>query len=216
MCQGWHSTILHSQNLLWNTLLQVAPGDKGNFYLVAICKMDGYTCFIMAHNATATIGGGCFWCVEAVYKHLEGVRRVVSGYAGGQTPNPTYKEVCSGSTGHAEVTQIEFDPDVLDYRGLLDIFWKAHDPTTPNRQGADSGTQYRSIILYHDEEQHTIAIESRDAAQKAIRRPIVTEIVPLQTFYPAEDYHQDYYDSNPTAAYCSFVIRPKLKKMGMT
>ncbi len=163
----------------------------------------------------ATIGGGCFWCVEAVYKRIEGVQSVTSGYAGGTTPNPTYQDICTGRTGHAEVIQIVFDPNVVTYKELLEVFWKAHDPTTRNRQGADVGTQYRSIILYHDETQREIAEASREEAQQHFSDPIVTEIVPLETFYPAEEYHQDYFESNPRAGYCRLVIHPKLRKLGM-
>ncbi|MFN3409347.1 MAG: peptide-methionine (S)-S-oxide reductase MsrA [Limisphaerales bacterium] len=160
----------------------------------------------------ATLGGGCFWCVEALFEMLPGVKAVVSGYAGGQTPNPTYKEVCSGTTGHAEVVQIEFDPARITYAELLRHFWDAHDPTTLNRQGADVGTQYRSIILYHDAEQKAVAEQSKAEAQRQFSRPIVTEIVPLTRFYPAEDYHQDYFRNNPGQGYCQMVIRPKVEK----
>lgn len=162
---------------------------------------------------TATLGGGCFWCVEAVYERFEGVIAVRSGYAGGDTPDPAYKEVCSGETGHAEVIQIDFDPAVSSYRDIIDLFWEAHDPTTLNRQGADVGTQYRSIILYHNDEQKRIAEESKRDAQERIGQPIVTEIVPLEKFYLAEDYHQNYYDSNRQAPYCTYVITPKLEKL---
>jgi peptide-methionine (S)-S-oxide reductase len=166
-------------------------------------------------NATelATYGGGCFWCVEAVFQRLDGVKKVVSGYAGGKTENPTYKQVCSGETGHAEVIQIEFDPKKISYSDLLDVFWLAHDPTTLNRQGADRGTQYRSIILYHDERQKQLAEASKKKAAGQFRDSIVTEIVPLTKFYKAEDYHQNYYNDNQNAPYCQFVIRPKLDKL---
>jgi peptide-methionine (S)-S-oxide reductase len=164
-------------------------------------------------RAHATFGGGCFWCVEAVFERLDGVTSAVSGYAGGKTPNPTYEQVCSGTTGHAEVVQIEFDPGKISYERLLEVFWQAHDPTTLNRQGADAGTQYRSIILYHDETQKMIAEKSKSAAQKMFRDPIVTEIVTFTVFYPAEDYHQGYYDDHGGAPYCSVVIRPKLEKL---
>lgn len=159
----------------------------------------------------ATFGGGCFWCVEAVFERLEGVRSVTSGYAGGHTPKPTYRQVCTGDTGHAEVVQIEFDPRTISFARLLDVFWDAHDPTTPNRQGADTGTQYRSIILWHNEAQKQTAEKSKAAAAKRFKSPIVTEIVPLKQFYPAEEEHQDYFRKNPNAPYCAFVIRPKLK-----
>jgi len=163
----------------------------------------------------ATLGGGCFWCVEAVSERIEGVKSVGSGYAGGSVANPTYEQVCTGSTGHAEVVQIAFDPRVLGFEKILEIFWKAHDPTTLNRQGADVGTQYRSIILYHDEAQKAAAEKSIRAAQKLYDRPIVTQVEPLRAFYPAEEYNQDYYQNNPYAGYCSFVIRPKLQKLGL-
>jgi len=161
----------------------------------------------------ATFGGGCFWCLEAVFEKLPGVKSVVSGYAGGHKANPTYKEVCSGLTGHAEVVQIEFDPGTISYEELLDVFWAAHDPTTLNRQGQDVGTQYRSIILYHDEQQRQAAAESIDAISKRIGRRVTTELKPLTTFYPAERYHQDYYRNNPAQAYCRIVIKPKLEKL---
>jgi len=161
-----------------------------------------------------TVGGGCFWCVEAVYERLEGVTEVISGYAGGTTENPTYKEVGTGMTGHAEVVQVTFDPDKISYKELLEWFWKAHDPTTLNRQGADVGTQYRSIILYHSEEQKEIAEASKKEAASDFSDPIVTEIAPLIKFYVAEDYHQDYFDNNRYAGYCRVVIAPKLKKLG--
>lgn len=163
----------------------------------------------------ATLGGGCFWCLEAVFQRLNGVRSVVSGYAAGTTKNPTYKEICTGNTGHAEVIQIEFDPAVISYAQLLDAFWACHDPTTLNRQGADHGTQYRSIILFHDEAQKSEAVRSRDRAQSDLKDPIVTEILPLPEFYPAEEYHQNYYNDNRAAGYCQVVIRPKLQKLGM-
>jgi peptide-methionine (S)-S-oxide reductase len=162
---------------------------------------------------TATFGGGCFWCVEAVYVRLPGVISVSSGYAGGHTETPTYREVCGGDTGHAEVTQIVFDPAKISYEKLLEVFWQAHDPTTLNRQGADEGTQYRSIVLYHDEKQKLQAEKSKLAAQAGFRNPIVTEIVPFKKFYPAEDYHQGYYDANSSAPYCQMVITPKLEKL---
>lgn len=166
-------------------------------------------------NATelATYGGGCFWCVEAIFQRLDGVKSVTSGYAGGKKENPTYKEVCGGDTGHAEVIQIEYDPKKITYAQLLDVFWQAHDPTTLNRQGADRGTQYRSIILFHDEKQKQVAEASKKTAASQFRDPIVTEIVPLTKFYKAEGYHQNYYNDNSNAPYCQFVIRPKLDKL---
>ena len=165
------------------------------------------------HTEVATLGGGCFWCMEAEFQRIPGVISVTSGFAGGTKPNPTYKEVCTGETGHAEVTQIEFDPQKISYEKLLDYFWDAHDPTTLNRQGADTGTQYRSIILYTTEAQKAAAEKSKAEAQKHFKSPIVTEIVPLQKFYKAEDYHQNYYNDNPNQGYCQFVIRPKVEKL---
>ncbi len=161
----------------------------------------------------ATFGGGCFWCMEAVFQRLPGVKSVTSGYAGGHIENPTYQQVCSDATGHAEVIQIEFDPQKISYEKLLDVFWEEHDPTTLNRQGNDEGTQYRSVILYHDETQRKTAEKSKAEAQKNFSRPIVTEIVPLKKFYPAEGYHQDYYNNNSNAPYCRVVIQPKLEKL---
>ena len=161
---------------------------------------------------TATLGGGCFWCTEALCQMLPGVKSVTSGYAGGTTENPTYKEVCTGRTGHAEVIQIEFDPKVVSYEKISGTFWEAHDPTTLNRQGADSGTQYRSIILYNSEAQKLAAEKSKAEAQKHFSKPIVTEIVPLKNFYKAEEYHQDYFRSNPNQPYCQVVIQPKVEK----
>ena len=161
----------------------------------------------------ADLGGGCFWCMEAVFERLPGVISVTSGFAGGTTPDPTYEEVCTETTGHAEVTEIKFDPAKISYSQLLDVFWQAHDPTTLNRQGADVGTSYRSIILYRDENQKRLAEESRAQAQKNFKHPIVTQIVPLKKFYPAENYHQEYYDKNVSAPYCQLVIAPKLHKL---
>jgi peptide-methionine (S)-S-oxide reductase len=166
-----------------------------------------------ARREVATLGGGCFWCLDAAYRRVEGVTGVVSGYAGGQDPNPTYQRVCSGRTGHAEVVQVEFDPDVISYRDILDVLWAIHDPTTPNQQGHDVGTQYRSIILTHDDAQRAAAEASRDAVQSLWPRPVVTEIVPLEVFHPAEEYHQDYYARNPEQGYCQAVINPKLARL---
>jgi len=162
----------------------------------------------------ATLAGGCFWCLEAVYVQLRGVERVDSGYTGGTSENPTYEEVCSGRTGHAEVVQITYDADVISYRDLLDIFFTIHDPTTLNRQGADVGTQYRSAIFYDSPEQKQIADEviRRVDAEKIWDAPIVTQVVPLTRFYPAEEYHRDYYERNPQQGYCRVVIAPKVAK----
>ena len=161
----------------------------------------------------ATFGGGCFWCLEAVFERVDGVKAVTSGYAGGAMPDPNYKEVCNGDTGHAEVIQIEFDSKKVSYEQLLEVFWAAHDPTTLNRQGADQGTQYRSVILYEGEAQKAAAEKSKAAEQKEFGGKVVTEIVPLTKFYPAETYHQDYYRNNTHAPYCMMVITPKLKKL---
>jgi peptide-methionine (S)-S-oxide reductase len=161
----------------------------------------------------ADLGGGCFWCMEAVFERLPGVISVTSGFAGGTTENPTYREVCTETTGHAEVTEIAFDPAKVSYAKLLEVFWQAHDPTTLNRQGADEGTSYRSIILYRDEKQKLVAEKSKLDAQNNFHNPIVTEIVPLKKFYKAEDYHQQYYDNNSSAGYCQVVIAPKLQKL---
>jgi peptide-methionine (S)-S-oxide reductase len=166
------------------------------------------------HLEAATFGSGCFWCTEAFFESLKGVKSVVSGYSGGFVKNPAYKEVCSGRTGHAEVTRITFDPAVISYAELLEVFWATHDPTTLNRQGNDSGTQYRSVIFYHNAEQERIALASREAAKESGTwpNPIVTEISPLVNWYPAEDYHQDYFANNPEQPYCAFLIRPKMDK----
>jgi peptide-methionine (S)-S-oxide reductase len=161
---------------------------------------------------TAVFGGGCFWCLDAQFKLVPGVKSVVSGYAGGTTKNPTYEQVCSETTGHAEVIQVEFDPSEVSYEDLLRKFFHAHDPTTLNRQGPDVGTSYRSIILYKDANQKQIAEKVKAEAQKDWSDPIVTEIVPLQTFYKAEEYHQDYFAKNPDQAYCRLVVAPKVKK----
>ncbi len=166
----------------------------------------------MAH---ATLGTGCFWCSEAVFQRVKGVISVEPGYAGGNVPNPIYEQVCSGQTGHAEVSRITFDPSVVSFETLLDVFWHTHDPTTLNRQGADIGTQYRSVIFYENEEQRKIAVESKTRvnASGLWDNPIVTEIEPLNNdFYPAENYHQNYYNNHPNAAYCSVVIAPKIAK----
>jgi peptide-methionine (S)-S-oxide reductase len=166
----------------------------------------------------ATLGGGCFWCLEPIFKDLVGVEDVEVGYAGGDVPNPTYKAVCTGTTGHAEVAQIRFNPEIISFRELLEVFFSIHDPTTLNRQGADVGTQYRSAIFYHDDQQKQIAeevIASIDA-QSIWGRPIVTEISPLDTYYPGEDYHQEYFENNPGQPYCQMVIRPKIEKFEKT
>ena len=167
------------------------------------------------NHEVATLGGGCFWCVEAVFEEIRGVVDVVSGYAGGKVSNPSYREVCAGRTGHAEVVQVTFDPDVLSYREVLQIFFTTHDPTTPNRQGADVGTQYRSVVFYHDDEQERIAEEviREFEAEGVWDAPIVTELAPLPAFYRAEEYHQDYFAQNPAQPYCQAVIAPKVSKL---
>lgn len=163
---------------------------------------------------TATFGSGCFWCSEAIFERVKGVHKVISGYAGGNVEKPTYEQVCTGKTGHAEVCQITFDPSIVSFEELLKIFWKTHDPTTLNRQGADAGTQYRSVIFYHSDEQKKLAEHYKLELDKsgAWENPIVTEISPLTKFFPAEDYHQNYFANNPTQGYCSFVIAPKVEK----
>lgn len=162
-----------------------------------------------------TLAGGCFWCTEAIFKRLKGVKSVIPGYTGGHTENPTYDEVCSGRTGHAEAIDIEFDPDVISFEKILDVFWKLHDPTTLNKQGVDVGTQYRSVIFYHDEEQKKIAEESKKRVEESgmYKDRIVTEIIPFSNFYKAAGYHQHYYDKNKDAPYCQIVIDPKIKTL---
>lgn len=160
----------------------------------------------------ATLGGGCFWCLDAVFRDLRGVQGVVSGYSGGEVANPSYESVCAGTTGHAEVVQVTFDPDVISFRELLEVFFTIHDPTTLNRQGADSGTQYRSAVYHHSPEQQVAAAAVMADVQSLWNDPIVTEVAPLETFYPAEDYHQDYYRANPSQPYCQVVIAPKVAK----
>lgn len=166
------------------------------------------------NTSIATFGAGCFWCVEAIFEELNGVIHVESGYSGGHVANPTYEEVCTGTTGHAEVIQITFDPEVISYIELLEVFWKTHDPTTLNRQGPDVGTQYRSVVFYHNDEQRKLSLEMKEKLDREgiWENPIVTEIVPYETFYRAEDYHQDYYSQNISQPYCTFVITPKIKK----
>jgi len=163
---------------------------------------------------TITFGAGCFWCVEAIFENLNGVVDVKSGYAGGSVKNPSYKEVCTGTTGHAEACQIIYDPNIISFKELLEVFWTVHDPTTLNRQGGDVGTQYRSVIFYHTEKQRELAVEYRDKLEDegAFQNPIVTEITAFTNFYKAEDYHQDYYDLNGEQPYCKMVIKPKVEK----
>jgi peptide-methionine (S)-S-oxide reductase len=163
----------------------------------------------------ATIGGGCFWCTEAVFKELRGVEKVESGYSGGKVEHPSYQEVCTGATGHAEVVRVTFDPRVISYRDILQIFFTTHDPTTLNRQGADVGTQYRSVVFYHDNEQKAAAEQAirEFNASKVWKRPIVTEVIPFKAFYKAEEYHQNYFERNPNSGYCQAVIEPKIAKL---
>ena len=169
----------------------------------------------MAKSEIATLGGGCFWCVEAVFQRIDGVISVKPGYAGGNVKNPTYKQICTGNTGHAEVAKIEFDSSKITYSQILKVFWQSHDPTTLNRQGNDVGTQYRSVIFFHDESQEEIAKKSKiDADESGFwDNEIVTEITPLNNYYDAEDYHDNYYNNNPNQPYCLFVIKPKLDKL---
>jgi peptide-methionine (S)-S-oxide reductase len=187
------------------------------FALVAIlqAKAQSQTKKVETTNVQiATFGAGCFWCTEAVFLNVKGVTKVVSGYTGGKVKNPTYREICTGMTGHAEVTQITFDPAVVSFEELLEVFWNTHDPTTLNRQGADEGTQYRSAVFYADENQKALAeaYKKQLEASHVYKNPIVTEITTLTTFYPAEDYHQNYYELNPNQGYCQYVIRPKVDK----
>ena len=170
---------------------------------------------LTSRTEVATLGGGCFWCTEAVFSELRGVASVEPGYSGGNVANPTYGQVCSDTTGHAEVSQVSFDPNSLSFRDLLKVFFYTHDPTTPNKQGADEGSQYRSVIFYHSEEQRRVAQEviNELANEKAFKGPIVTELVQFVSFYPAEDYHHEYYRRNPRQSYCQVVISPKLSKL---
>ena len=169
----------------------------------------------MAKSEIATLGGGCFWCVEAVFQRIDGVISVKPGYAGGNVKNPTYKQICTGNTGHAEVAKIEFDPSKITYSQILNVFWQSHDPTTLNRQGNDVGTQYRSVIFFHNESQEEIAKKSKVDADKSgyWDNEIVTEVTLLNNYYDAEDYHDNYYNNNPNQPYCLFVIKPKLDKL---
>jgi len=169
-------------------------------------------------NEKATLAGGCFWCLEAIYKKVKGVKEVIPGYSGGQTKSPTYEQVCSDTTGHAEAIQITFEPDVISYVEILKIFWQIHNPTTLNRQGHDIGSQYRSVIFYHNEEQRKIAEKSKKDLQDAHiwPDPIVTEIIPVDEFYPAEEYHKNYFRNHPESGYCQLVVRPKVEKFKKT
>jgi peptide-methionine (S)-S-oxide reductase len=218
---SWRHTVLVGMK---NFRLQTAPRGLFRLFLWAAAMASGFT-FPTVMNAdpaltnapaklqSATFGGGCFWCAEAVFQRIPGVKTVASGFAGGATVDPSYEEVCTGQSGHAEVIQIQFDPSVISYEKLLEIFWEAHDPTTLDRQGNDVGTQYRSIILYSDEAQKDAAEKSKAEAARHFSSPIVTQIVPLTKFYSAEGYHQDYYNQHTHETYCQFVIRPKLQKL---
>ncbi|CAN5527251.1 peptide-methionine (S)-S-oxide reductase MsrA [soil metagenome] len=194
-------------------LLAACGASGGNDHLPPASTAK-QTTMTTPSSAKATFGGGCFWCTEAVFQLLDGVLKVESGYSGGSVKNPTYKAVCTGTTGHAEVTQITYDPSVVTYDDLLQVFFASHDPTTLNRQGNDAGTQYRSVIFTHDAEQERIAKAYIDqlTKSKTWSDPIVTEVSPITTFYVAEDYHQDYYNQNGSQPYCSFVVRPKVEK----
>lgn len=196
-----------SVGLAWSQGLLAVPEALRSAPAPAVPAPEG--------SGQATFGAGCFWCTEAIFQRVKGVHSVVSGYTGGTVENPTYEQVCTGNTGHAEAVQITYDPAVVTYPELLEVFWSTHDPTTRNRQGADVGTQYRSAVFYHTEEQRRLAEEYKQKldAEGVFARPIVTEIVPVTTFYPAETYHQDYYNQNPRNRYCAVVIRPKLEKL---
>ena len=184
------------------------------FLLFATLALGCAVCFAEAMNdEIAVVGGGCFWCVEAVYQGQPGIKSVVSGYAAGKNPNPTYEEVCTGQSGHAEVVKISYDPSVISYGKILELFWDAHDPTTLNRQGADRGTQYRSIIIAQNQDQRALAEKSKAEAQARFRDPIVTEIIDAREFFPAEGYHQDFTARNPNHPYVQAVIVPKLEKL---
>ena len=183
------------------------------FVLAPVLKAQPAPANAPAKLQTATFGGGCFWCADAIFQRIPGVKSVVCGFAGGNKVNPTYEDVCTGTTGHAEVIQLQFDPAIISYEKILEIFWEAHDPTTLNRQGADKGTQYRSIILYSDDTQKAAAEKSKSEAASHFHSPIVTQIVPLKAFYPAEEHHQNYYNLNADQPYCQFVIGPKLRKL---
>jgi peptide-methionine (S)-S-oxide reductase len=207
------SACFHVADGVTARLLRAAGALLCCFYLMPFMNAQPGPASTPAKLQTATFGGGCFWCAEAVFQRIPGVKSVVSGFAGGTTANPSYPEVCTGKTGHAEVIQIKFDPAVLSYEKLLEIFWEAHDPTTLNRQGNDTGTQYRSIILYSDDAQKAAAEKSKAEAAPRFSAPIVTQIVPLTKFYPAEEHHQNYYNLHSNEGYCQFVIGPKLHKL---
>lgn len=209
-----------------NKLLKIKLALVGLMFTAIACnsqnKVSNKTSMTQTNNQStlagmekATFGAGCFWCVEAVFQRLKGVSKVESGYTGGHTKNPTYREICTGTTGHAEVAQVTFDPKVISFAELLEVFWRTHDPTTLNRQGNDVGTQYRSAVFYHNDEQRKVAEKSKKEAGEAKIWPnkIVTEITPLKVYYPAENYHQNYYNNNRKQGYCVYVIDPKVEKL---
>jgi peptide-methionine (S)-S-oxide reductase len=201
--------ILLKSLLLGSLVLSNTLKDPAN-----MSKQENQTITSPQGKEVVTLGGGCFWCIEAIFEELHGVEQVESGYSGGRADDPTYEQVCAGTTGHAEVVQVTFDPKIISLKEILEVFFTVHDPTTLNRQGADVGTQYRSMIFYRSEEQKTLAEQAIREIQKAKlwKAPIVTEIVPFKAFYKAEDYHQEYYKKNPGQAYCRIVIEPKIKK----
>jgi peptide-methionine (S)-S-oxide reductase len=210
--QGKHSALFSGEDWVYRRGVMRALLPTLIFGLLAMTLPAAET--TPASIEKITMGGGCFWCVEAVFQRIKGVKSVASGYAGGTVENPTYKQVCTGETGHAEVIQLTFDPGVVSFERLLDVFWAAHDPTTLNQQGADRGTQYRSVIFYENDRQKELAEKSKDAAQKGFQSPIVTQIAPMPKFYKAEDYHQNYYNENKNLnRYCTVVISPKLQKL---
>jgi peptide-methionine (S)-S-oxide reductase len=208
------ATVLRKQLTVLATMLVSAFGLTGQAQPANQPKSAAMTTNQSAHLEKATFGTGCFWCTEALYESLDGVIDAVSGYEGGQKPNPTYKEVCTGTTGHAECVEVTYDPSKITFQELLEAFFRSHDPTTLNRQGADVGTQYRSVIFYHNDEQKRLAETAKAELNKAgaYANPIVTEISPATTFYEAEAYHQSYFANNPEQGYCAFVIAPKLDK----
>ena len=201
--------ILLKSLLLGSLVLSSALKGTAN-----MSKPENQTVAFSQGKEVVTLGGGCFWCIEAIFEELNGVEQVESGYSGGRVDDPTYEQVCTGTTGHAEVVQVTFDPKIISLKEILEVFFTVHDPTTLNRQGADIGTQYRSVIFYRSEEQNTLAEQVIREIQKAKlwKVPIVTELVPFKAFYKAEEYHQEYYKKNPGQAYCRIVIEPKIKK----
>lgn len=208
---------MYKSLFLWPTLLSLlsATSCADNKTQITTSMMPNFRTLNESHIDTATFGSGCFWCTEAIFQRLDGVIKVINGYSGGTVAHPSYEQVCSGTTGHAEVCQIVYDNTKISYDDLLEVFWKTHDPTTLNRQGNDVGTQYRSVIFYHNDEQKQKAEYYKTELDKsgAWNQPIVTTIEPFSKFYPAENYHQNYYNNNPRQLYCQYVIRPKLEKL---